>query len=420
MKNLLIQSLILSVIVVCLISITAHADEFQSLIQNDSLVGWRGDLDSWQVENGTLIGTADGTLRSNRFIVADIEPVKNFELLVEVWISAGGNSGLQYRSEERPDLGPFVVTGYQCDVVSNNDNYNGMLYEERGRRILSHTGEKVVIDPTGQPWIVGKMPVQHFAPGEWHRFRVLVEGNHHRHWIDDIPTADLIDLDEQRRSFSGVLGVQVHVGPKMEIRYRNMRLRRLQDDLPVIAADEPAAEIGPDAEKVVPQGGWKQAGMYDMNARLVEAQLGETENVFRAGDVWLSAQPSRDDLKKLPELGVKTVVSMRKPEEIDWDEQALVESLGLKFIRIPFKSVEEITDNAFEQVAQLLRANKAGDGVLLHCSSGNRTATVWLVHRVLNARMAADQAKQEAARAGLNKPGFEDKAIDYLTRKKRI
>ena len=62
-------------------------------------------------------------------------------------MTAGGNSGIQYRGLSRPDLGLDIVTGYQCDVVANNPNYNGMLYEEKGRRILSHTGEKVIIDP---------------------------------------------------------------------------------------------------------------------------------------------------------------------------------------------------------------------------------------------------------------------------------
>ena len=56
-------------------------------------------------------------------------------------VSPGGNSGIQYREAERPDLGEWVVTGYQCDVVSNWPDYDGMLYEERGRRILAHSGE---------------------------------------------------------------------------------------------------------------------------------------------------------------------------------------------------------------------------------------------------------------------------------------
>ena len=397
---------------------TAQDEDFVQLIKGNSLEGWRGDLESWQVKEGVLTGHADGTLRSNRFIVAEIEPVRNFELLAEVWVSPGGNSGLQYRSKERPDLGRFVVTGYQCDVVSNNDNYNGMLYEERGRRILSHTGEKVIIDTLGQPWVVGRMPVNHFAAGEWHQFRVLVEGNHHRHWIDGVPTADLIDLDEQKRSLSGIIGVQVHVGPKMEIRYRNMKLRRLADSLPVLTSHD--AKISHDAEKVVPQGGWKQAGVFDMNAKLTKAKIGDAKNVYRAADIWLSAQPSVKDLSELPKLGIKTVISLRKPEELDWDEKESIESLGIKFVQVPFKEAEELTDDIFNQILELLKANAPGQGILLHCSSGNRTATVWLVHRVMNGRMAAEHAREEAARAGLTKPKFDDKAVNFLTRKKRM
>src|SRR5690606_11608370 len=127
------------------------------------------------------------SLKFNRFIVRKEGVLKNFELRVDVKVTPGGNSGLNYRSKRRPDLGDDVVTGYQCDVVSNRPDYNGMLYEEKGRRILAHTGEKVVIDAAGQPWVVGKLPIKEFAAGEWHTYRVVVEGNHHRHWIDDHP-----------------------------------------------------------------------------------------------------------------------------------------------------------------------------------------------------------------------------------------
>jgi hypothetical protein len=127
-----------------------------------------------------------------------------------------------------------------------------MLYEERGRRILAHTGEKVVIDPQGQPWVVGQYPLKAFPPGQWHDYRILVEGNHHRHWIDGHPTVDVIDLDEKGRKLDGVLAVQVHVGPPMTIRYKDFFLKALPDDLPLIKPEQ--AVNPPDARKVVPQG----------------------------------------------------------------------------------------------------------------------------------------------------------------------
>ena len=106
-----------------------------------------------------------------------------------------------------------------------------------------------MIDENGRSWVTGSMPVKTFAAGEWHDYRVLVRGNHHQHWIDGHPTADLIDLDESGRRLGGVLGVQVHVGPAMTIEYKDFRIQHLPDDLPLTKAEIPA-----DAHGVRPQG----------------------------------------------------------------------------------------------------------------------------------------------------------------------
>ena len=136
---------------------------FKAVFNGHDLSGWEGNPTFWSVEDGCLTGKADGTLKFNRFLTWRGGTVRNFELRVKVKVSPTGNSGLQYRGTERPDLGESVVTGYQCDVVANRPDYNGMLYEERGRRILAHTGEKVVIDPKGQPWVVGQFPLKAFS-----------------------------------------------------------------------------------------------------------------------------------------------------------------------------------------------------------------------------------------------------------------
>jgi hypothetical protein len=225
---------------------------FESIFNGRDLTGWEGSAEYWKVQDACLTGTADGTLKYNRFIVWRGGDVENFELRIQVKVSPGGNSGLQYRGTERPDLGESVVTGYQCDVVAGRADYDGMLYEERGRRILAHTGERVIIDAQGQPWVVGEFKLKAFKPGQWHDFRVLVEGNHHRHWIDGHPTVDVIDLDEKGRKLKGVLGMQVHVGPPMTIQYRNILLKKLPSDLPLLTVEH--SPIPAEARKVVPQG----------------------------------------------------------------------------------------------------------------------------------------------------------------------
>jgi 3-keto-disaccharide hydrolase len=225
---------------------------FIAIFNGKNLDGWEGNPKYWLVEDGCLMGLADGKLDYNRFILWRGGKPKNFEVRVKVKVSTAGNSGIQYRSVERPELGESVVAGYQCDVVANRADYNGMLYEERGRRILAHTGEKVIIDTKGQPWVVGEFLVKEFKANEWHDFRVLAEGNHLQHWIDGHQTVDVIDLDEKNRRFEGVLGVQVHVGPPMKIQYRDFFLKKLPDNLPIIAPEQ--AKIPDDAKKVVPQG----------------------------------------------------------------------------------------------------------------------------------------------------------------------
>ncbi len=68
----------------------------------------------------------------------------------------------------------------------------------------------------------------------------------------DFVAVDAIDLDEKGRKLDGVIAVQVHVGPPMTIQYKDVFLKALPDDLPLIAPDR--ATIPPDARQVAPQG----------------------------------------------------------------------------------------------------------------------------------------------------------------------
>lgn len=229
---------------------------FKYIFNGKDLTDWDGDPKLWRVEDGALTGIANGTLRMNSFIIWRGGTVKDFEMRVQVNITREGNSGLQYRSVLLPEAGPYVMTGYQCDIVQNRSDYNGMLYEERGRRILAHTGEKVVVDAAGQPWVVGavgkKQEGKTLTAEEWHDYRVVVRGNHHQHWVDGVMITDVVDHDAIGRRLEGLVGVQVHVGPPMKVQFRNWRIKHLPDAKLIKPEQTP---IPPDAPKVVPQAG---------------------------------------------------------------------------------------------------------------------------------------------------------------------
>ncbi len=217
------------------------SDGFSNLISSGNrLRSWSGDPEIWSQKDGVLIARTDGTQTMNQFLTWKVATVRNFDLRVRIRVSDGANSGIQYRSVHRPDLGIDVVSGYQCDVVADKSQYNGMLYEEKGRRILCQAGQKVRVDPKGQRWLVEESVPKDFPSGEWHEYRILVEGNRHRHWVNGHPTADLIDFHEEGRAFDGVLALQAHKGPPMTLEFKDMRIRHLPDDLPILTlADSP-------------------------------------------------------------------------------------------------------------------------------------------------------------------------------------
>ena len=223
---------------------------FIRIFNGRDLSGWSGDS-SWKVEDEALTGTTDGTLKANSFIVWQGEALRNFELITLVRVSPGGNSGIQYRSQMRPDLGPYRLSGYQCDVVEKVPAYHGMLYEEQGRRILAPHRTTVVIAPNGQPWITETRETMRLEGDTWQTFRVRAEGNRLRHWIDGVLVVDVIDLDEDGRALEGLLAVQVHVGPPMKIEFKDIYLMRLPDDLPILSPHD--APIPDDALQVRPQ-----------------------------------------------------------------------------------------------------------------------------------------------------------------------
>lgn len=210
-------------------------DGFQSLFNGEDLEGWDGNPKFWSVDNGEIVGktTPENPTRGNTFLIYREDSVDDFELVLEYKI-LGGNSGIQYRSV---DLGNWVVSGYQGDFESGT-TYSGILYHEKGRGILAQRGQVTKIVDGDDPGrhrveVIGSVgdtkDIQSVIKEEdWNEYRIIANGNQFTHMINGRVTAMVIDEHQSGSRKSGVLALQLHAGPPMELRFRNIRLRPIR------------------------------------------------------------------------------------------------------------------------------------------------------------------------------------------------
>ena len=223
---------------------------FVTIFDGETLDGWEGDTAYWRVADGSLLGeiTPDKLLKTNSFIIWQGGEPADFELKTDFRITENGNSGINYRSE-RLDTIPYALRGYQADIDGKN-TYTGQNYEERKRTTLAYRGEQATISTQPNPEKSGSLRanVKNNAwknrevtatlgesdslkalinQEDWNECHLVIRGNHLRHYINGVLMSEVTDNDSVNRKAAGLLGVQVHVGPPMQVAYRNIRLKEL-------------------------------------------------------------------------------------------------------------------------------------------------------------------------------------------------
>ena len=148
-------------------------------------------------------------------------------------------------------------------------------------------------------------------------------------------------------------------------------------------------------------------------AKLKPASLPGTRNVHVAGNVVLAGQPRPQALSELSRSGVKTVISLRREGEERFDEAAVCQQLGMKFIRLPISNPDDLNKDLLNNACKILKSANDDSGVVLHCASANRVGAVWLAHRIKEDGLTVQQAREEAKRVGLKTRELEAKAPEY-------
>lgn len=204
---------------------------FESIFDG-TLNGWDGNPDHWRAENGVIIGesTAEKPLKLNTFLIWRGGKPANFELKLDFKINST-NSGVQYRSQELPEAGKWVLKGYQADIDFQN-TYTGQLYEERGRGFLSMRGQAARVEEGKKPRVIANLKPNEDLKGaikinDWNTLHIIARGNTLIHVLNGQLMAVTLDDDPSGRAAEGLIGFQLHVGPPMRAEFRNIALKKM-------------------------------------------------------------------------------------------------------------------------------------------------------------------------------------------------
>lgn len=177
------------------------------LFNGRDLSGWEGDESLWLVENGEIVGRSPG-IAQNVFL-ATTESYEDFTLNLEVLlVDNQGNSGVQFRSERDPNSTEMI--GYQADI---GPGWWGNLYDESRRR-----ENLAVADPAFMEKLIRK--------DDWNQYEIRALGETIRLVINGRRTVEYVETDESIPR-SGRIALQIHSGPPLEVRFRNLVLETL-------------------------------------------------------------------------------------------------------------------------------------------------------------------------------------------------
>ncbi|MEL6106818.1 MAG: DUF1080 domain-containing protein [Planctomycetota bacterium] len=182
------------------------------LFDGKTLKGWNGDEKWFRVEDGVIIaGSATERIPHNQFLCTN-DVFSDFELSVEAkLVGKGNNAGVQFRTKRIPN--DTEVIGYQADIgfVGNGTCWGALYDESRRRKFLAESPEKAM---------------KAVKRGDWNTLKVIARGDHIQIYLNGVKTVDYTET-EKGIEREGVIALQVHSGPPLEVHYRNLRFRKL-------------------------------------------------------------------------------------------------------------------------------------------------------------------------------------------------
>lgn len=180
------------------------ASDSVSLFNGKDLSGWKiYGTEKWYVEKGELV-CESGPDKGYGYLGTEAS-YKNFDLTLEFKQEANGNSGVFFRSS----IDGTKITGWQAEVAPPGQHTGG-IYESYGRGWLIKPADG--LDKS-------------LKMGTWNTLRVRVVGDEVATWLNGTQMITL--KDEKIGKATGQIALQIHDGGGIKVRWRNIRLKKL-------------------------------------------------------------------------------------------------------------------------------------------------------------------------------------------------
>lgn len=210
--------------------------EFKPLFDGKTLNHWHGDPALWSVQDGAITGRTSKPNTKNSFLVHDGN-YRDFEIHFKYrFLTAQGNSEMQYRSGPDPEHDVSDL-GYQASVATLDAKERlATLWDEDTRGLLALLGEKTdVFDRNGKIQrrvlsIVNPPETVYNAMKaypEWNDYVVIAFGNRCIHAVNGYLAVDVLDNDFDRRPSEGLFAIRINPGPAMGVQFKDIEVKEL-------------------------------------------------------------------------------------------------------------------------------------------------------------------------------------------------
>jgi hypothetical protein len=175
-----------------------------SLFNGQDLTGWTiYGTEKWYVEDGLLISES-GPDAQYGYLATDAH-YKNFELSLEFFQEADGNSGVFVRST----VEGTKVSGWQVEVAPAG-YHTGGVYESYGRGWL--------IKPEAEKETVLK-------ENQWNTLKIKMNGEQLTSWLNGVEMVQI--TDEKIGQGVGSIALQIHDGGGIKVKWRNILISEI-------------------------------------------------------------------------------------------------------------------------------------------------------------------------------------------------